>query len=287
MILSTDKIRKAVNNLCIKANYQLPPDIYDALKASVKSEKSHLGKSVLQQLVSNAKLATTSHIALCQDTGLVVVFLEIGQGVQLTGHPLEQAVNQGIAEAYSQQYLRCSIVSDPILRQNTNDNTPAVIHTKIVSGNCVRIWVMIKGFGSENMSAVKMLKPIDGREGIKNFVLETVKKAGGNPCPPIVVGIGVGGTMEKAAILAKEALIRPIGSSNPQAHIAELEQEILHLINQTGIGPQGFGGSTTALAVNMMVYPTHIAGLPVAVNIGCHANRHGYLELEAGEDCDD
>jgi fumarate hydratase subunit alpha len=263
-----------VKEMCLEANCILPKDINDALERAQQQEESPLGQSVLGSVLENAHIAKTKTMPLCQDTGLVVVFADVGQDVHISGGLLTDAINEGVRQAYKDYYFRKSVVADPIERENTKDNTPAVVHVSLVEGDQLRLLLAPKGFGSENMSALRMLKPAQGIAGIKDFVVETVIKAGGNPCPPIIVGVGIGGTMEKAALMAKRALFRPIGSQNPKNHLARLEEELLELVNKTGIGPQGFGGTQTALAVFVDSYPTHIAGLPVAININCHAARH-------------
>ncbi len=272
--ISVHKITAVIRKMCIDANCYLGEDIKEAIEGGLKNEENDLAKSVLTDILENAEIAREKAVPICQDTGMVVVFLEIGQEVHFTDGNLYDAVNEGVRQGYSDGYLRKSVVLDPIRRGNTGDNTPAVIHTEIVDGDKVKITFAPKGFGSENMSAIKMLKPSDGRAGIVDFIIETVKLAGSNPCPPIVVGIGIGGTFEKAAILAKKALLRDIREENPDEYYADLEREILEKINQTDVGPQGFGGKTTALGVNIETFPTHIAGLPVAVNISCHVTRH-------------
>ena len=273
-------ITNAVVELCIKANYELPKDVMEKIKEAKTKEKSELGKYCFNQITHNLRIAKIKKVPICQDTGMVVVFVEVGQNVHIAGGRLTDAINKGVQLGYKRGYLRSSIVDDPIfIRKNTGDNTPAVIHTSIVSGNNIKITVVPKGFGSENMSRLTVLKPTDGEEGVKKFVVDTVKHAGANPCPPIIVGIGVGGTIEKAAMLSKQALIRPLNIHNPDAKIAGLEKQILIEINKLGIGPQGFGGSITALSVNIETYPTHIAGLPVAVNIGCYVSRHASATL--------
>jgi len=274
------EIIDAVEELCIKANCELNRDVLDAFAKALAQEESPQGRQVLECLIENAELASGESMPVCQDTGLAVMFVEIGQDLHIPGGNLTEALNEGVRRGYTRGYLRKSVVSDPFDRVNTGDNTPAVIHYDIVQGDKLTITVAPKGFGSENMGALKMLKPSDGLEGVKNFVVETVDRAGANPCPPIVVGVGVGGTMEKAALLAKKALLRPIGVSHPDGRLAEVEKELLDRINNLGIGPQGFGGRTTALAVNLEVYPTHIAGLPAAVNINCHVARHRRVVLE-------
>lgn len=272
--VAVSEISRAVERLCIEANERLPADIRTAMEKALLSETSARGREILSLLLENAATAAAEAMPLCQDTGMAVVFIELGQDVHLGGGNLSDAVNAGVRDGYRKAYLRNSVVRDPLDRVNTGDNTPAVIHLTLVPGENIRLTVMPKGFGSENMSRLAMLKPADGPAGIKNFVVETVRQAGGNPCPPVVVGVGIGGTMEKAALLAKTALLRPAGSRNSPASLRELEDDLLAAVNRTGIGPQGLGGRTTALAVNVEVYPTHIAGLPVAVNIGCHATRH-------------
>lgn len=272
--IDVSEITKNVKEMCIEANYYLSDDMKNALQTAVRTEESPLGRQILEQLQENLEIAATDMIPICQDTGMAVVFLEIGQEVHLTGGNLEEAVNEGVRQGYVEGYLRKSVVKDPILRENTKDNTPAVIHYKIVSGDQVKIKVAPKGFGSENMSKVMMLKPADGLEGVKKAILNTVAEAGPNACPPMVVGVGIGGTFEKCALMAKEALTREVGVHSEIPYVKELEEEILQKINQLGIGPGGLGGVMTALAVNVNTYPTHIAGLPVAVNICCHVNRH-------------
>ena len=272
--LNVEEISKNIKEMCIEANHFLSKDMDIAMKNAVSTEKSPLGKKILSQLQDNLKIAGKDKIPICQDTGMAVVFLEIGQDVHFEGGNLEDAVNEGIRRGYVDGYLRKSVVKDPILRENTKDNTPGIIHYKIVPGDQVKIKVAPKGFGSENMSRVFMLKPADGIEGVKEAVLTAVKDAGPNACPPMVVGVGIGGTFEKCALMAKEALTREVGSHSDIPYVKELEEELLERINKIGIGPGGLGGSTTALAVNVNTYPTHIAGLPVAVNICCHVNRH-------------
>ena len=272
--LNVEEISKNIKEMCIEANHFLSKDMDIAMKNAVSTEKSPLGKKILSQLQDNLKIAGKDMIPICQDTGMAVVFLEIGQDVHFEGGNLDDAVNEGIRRGYVDGYLRKSVVKDPILRENTKDNTPGIIHYKIVPGDQVKIKVAPKGFGSENMSRVFMLKPADGIEGVKEAVLTAVKDAGPNACPPMVVGVGIGGTFEKCALMAKEALTREVGSHSDIPYVKELEEELLERINKIGIGPGGLGGSTTALAVNVNTYPTHIAGLPVAVNICCHVNRH-------------
>lgn len=277
--VNTDDIVKTIKEMCIEANHYLSKDMDKALKDATASEKSELGKKILNQLQENLKIADEEMIPICQDTGMAVIFLEVGQDVHFEGMAIEDAVNEGVRQGYTEGYLRKSVVGDPIIRENTKDNTPAVIHYSIVSGNKVKITLAPKGFGSENMSRVFMLKPADGIEGVKNAILTAVKDAGPNACPPMVVGVGVGGTFEKCAILAKKALTRPVGEHSAIPYVRELEEEMLTKINQLGIGPGGLGGTTTALAVNINTYATHIAGLPVAVNICCHVNRHMIREV--------
>ena len=277
--VNTEDIVKNIKEMCIEANHYLSKDMDKALKDATASEKSGLGKKVLNQLQENLKIAAEEMIPICQDTGMAVIFLEIGQDVHFEGMAIEDAVNEGVRQGYTEGYLRKSIVGDPIIRENTKENTPAVIHYSIVPGDKVIITMAPKGFGSENMSRVFMLKPADGIEGVKNAILTAVKDAGPNACPPMVVGVGVGGTFEKCAILAKKALTRPVGEHSAIPYVRELEEEMLTKINQLGIGPGGLGGTTTALAVNVNTYATHIAGLPVAVNICCHVNRHVVREV--------
>ncbi|MCS5695908.1 fumarate hydratase [Desulfofundulus thermocisternus] len=273
-LIDAATITATVAELCQKANYELGEDVLRAFNEALDQEISLTGKDVLQQLLENARIAREEQVPMCQDTGFAVVFLEIGQEVMITGGDLYEAVNEGVRRGYRDGYLRKSIVDHPLRRKNTGDNTPAVIHTRIVPGDKLRIVVAPKGGGSENMSGLRMLKPAEGVEGVKNFVIGQVRAAGPNPCPPVVVGVGIGGTFEKAALLAKEALLRPLGQPHPDAEIAALEKELLEAINNLGIGPQGLGGRITALAVHVEVYPCHIASLPVAVNINCHASRH-------------
>ena len=272
--VQVSEITENIKEMCIEANHYLSKDMEAVMERAAETEEAPLGKQILGQLRENLDIAARDMIPICQDTGMAVVFLEIGQDVHLEGGLLEDAVNEGVRQGYTQGYLRKSVVGDPILRENTRDNTPAVIHTRIVAGDKVRIKVAPKGFGSENMSRVFMLKPADGLEGVKNAILTAVKDAGPNACPPMVVGVGVGGTFEKCALMAKEALTREAGSRSSIPWVRELEEEMLEKINGLGIGPGGLGGSTTAFAVNVNTYPTHIAGLPVAVNICCHVNRH-------------
>lgn len=272
--INIGEITDAVAKLCVDANYYLNKDIQWAIQRNRDLEKSETGKDILRKLLDNATLAKEKEMPICQDTGMAVVFVEIGQEVVIVGGSLTEAINEGVRKGYQEGYLRKSVVKDPLRRINTGDNTPAVIHYDIVPGNRIKIIVAPKGFGSENMSALKMLKPSDGVEGVIDFVVKTVDCAGANPCPPMVIGVGIGGTMEKAAYLAKKALMRPLDQRHKDEYYQNLEQKLLDKVNKLGIGPQGFGGTTTALAVNVEVYPTHIAGLPVAVNINCHATRH-------------
>ena len=272
--VQTEKITETIKEMCIEANHFLSSDMEKALKAAKEEEKSSLGRQILGQLQENLEIAAADMIPICQDTGMAVVFLEIGQDVHFEGGSLEDAVNEGVRRGYVEGFLRKSVVGDPILRENTKDNTPAVIHTRIVEGQQVKIKVAPKGFGSENMSRVFMLKPAEGIEGVKDAILTAVRDAGPNACPPLVVGVGIGGTFEKCALMAKEALTRKVGKNSDITYVKELEKEMLDKINCLGIGPGGLGGTVTALAVNINTYPTHIAGLPVAVNICCHVNRH-------------
>lgn len=273
--IHVDTIVKVVEELCIDANYNLPWDIKKALDKAVEMETSALGKDILKDILKNAEIAKRDQVPICQDTGFTVIFLEIGQEVGITGGSLNEAINQGVRQGYMKGYLRKSIVDDPFQeRKNTGDNTPAIIHTTVVPGDKLKIIVAPKGGGSENMSALKMLKPSDGVEGIKKFVLETVENSGSNPCPPIIVGVGIGGTIEMTTLIAKKALLRELGQNNGNPIVCRLEQELLGEINKLGIGPQGFGGSITALGVNIETFPAHIASMPVAVNIQCHAARH-------------
>ena len=275
-IVDVKEITNAITEMCIEANHFLTYDMKEALNKSAKEEKSELGRQILSQLQENLQIAENDAIPICQDTGMAVIFIKIGQDVHITGGLLEDAINEGVRNGYIEGYLRKSVVKDPIFRENTNDNTPAVIHYEIVKGDKIYITLAPKGFGSENMSRIFMLKPSDGIEGVKDAILTAVKDAGPNACPPMVVGVGIGGTFEKCAILAKKALTRDINEESPIEYVRELEKEMLEKINKLGIGPGGLGGSTTAFAVNIETYPTHIAGLPVAVNICCHVNRHSY-----------
>lgn len=272
--IQVSEITERVREMCIRANHFLSEDMDRIMKQAEAKEESPLGKKILGQLQENLKIAAEDMIPICQDTGMAVVFLEIGQEVHLEGGLLEDAVNEGVRRGYTEGYLRKSVVKDPLIRENTNDNTPAVIHCRIVAGDQVKITVAPKGFGSENMSRIFMLKPADGIEGVKDAILTAVRDAGPNACPPMVVGVGIGGTFEKCALMAKQALTREAGTHSDIPYVKEMEEELLRRINGLGIGPGGLGGRTTALAVNINTYPTHIAGLPVAVNICCHVNRH-------------
>ncbi|MGN0487925.1 MAG: fumarate hydratase [Ruminococcus sp.] len=278
--INADTVKNTVKKLFLDCNYYIGDDILCALKKSKDKEKSPVGQSVLSQIIENDEIAAAEQIPLCQDTGMAVLFVEYGDKVVIENGSFQEAVEQGVREAYEEGYLRKSVVSDPVFdRINTKDNTPAIIHTKIVSGDKIKITAGGKGFGSENMSAIKMLTPSYGIEGVKDFVLETVRKAGPNPCPPMVVGVGIGGTFEKCAELAKKATFRSIDTENPDPRYADLEKELLERINKMGFGPAGLGGNTTAIGVNVETYPTHIAGMPVAVNICCHAARHKSAEI--------
>ena len=272
--VQTEIITETIKKMCIEANYSLSSDMVKAMRKAEEKEESVLGKQILAQLQDNLEIAASDMIPICQDTGMAVVFLEVGQDVHFEGGSFEDAVNEGVRRGYTEGFLRKSVVGDPILRENTKDNTPAVIHTRIVEGDRVKITVAPKGFGSENMSRVFMLKAAEGLEGVKNAILTAVKDAGPNACPPLVVGVGIGGTFEKCALMAKKALTREVGKHSDIPYVRKLEEEMLEKINCLGIGPGGLGGTVTALAVNVNTYPTHIAGLPVAVNICCHVNRH-------------
>jgi fumarate hydratase subunit alpha len=272
--ITVDRITELVSRLCREANFDLSADVYTSLQRALEAEESPVGAECLRGIIQNAEIARKERIPICQDTGMAVVFVEYGQEVIVTGGDFNTAIHEGVRQGYREGFLRKSVVGDPLLRVNTGDNTPAVIHTKIVAGDRLTFTVAPKGFGSENMSRLVMLTPAQGVDGVKQFVVESVKLAGANPCPPIVAGVGIGGTMELAAFMAKEALLRDIGTVNPDAAMADLEEELLTAINRLGIGPQGLGGRSTALAVHINSYPTHIAGLPVAVNISCHVTRH-------------
>lgn len=277
--IQVTEVTDAVRELCIEANYQLSQDMCRVFENARQAEKSPLGKQILNQLADNLEIAAKDQIPICQDTGMAVIFMEVGQDVHFEGGDLEDAIQEGVRRGYVEGYLRKSVVKDPLLRENTKDNTPGVIHYSIIPGDKVKITVAPKGFGSENMSRVFMLKPADGIEGVKNAVMTAVKDAGPNACPPMVVGVGIGGTFEKCALMAKRALTRPAREHSDIPYVKEMEEELLERINKTGIGPGGLGGTTTALAVNINTYPTHIAGLPVAVNICCHVNRHAVKEI--------
>lgn len=273
-IINTGEITKAVKEMCMEVNIRLSGDVKDAILRAKEKEESALGRQILSQLEENMSIAAESKIPICQDTGMTVVFLKVGQDVHFEGDYIEDAINDGIRQGYEEGYLRKSVVRDPVDRVNTNDNTPGIIHYELVPGEQVEITVAPKGFGSENMSRLYMLKPADGLDGIRDAILETVKLAGPNACPPVVIGVGIGGTFEKCALLAKKALTRDLDSSSPIPYVKELEDEMLEKINKLGIGPGGLGGRVTALGVNIETYPTHIAGMPVAINICCHVNRH-------------
>ena len=277
--IQTEEITRNIKEMCIEANHFLAEDMEHAMKKAAEEEKSELGTKILNQLQENLVIADSEKIPICQDTGMAVVFVDIGQEIHFTGGQLEEAIHEGVRQGYTEGYLRKSVVKDPFERENTKDNTPAIIHYNIVPGDKVKITVAPKGFGSENMSRIFMLKPADGIEGVKNAILTAVKDAGPNACPPMVVGVGIGGTFEKCAILAKKALTRNLEEPSEIPYVRELEKEMLEKINSLGIGPGGLGGTTTALAVNINTYPTHIAGLPVAVNICCHVNRHVVREI--------
>ena len=285
--IPVSEITEAVKKLCISANYNLNSDVYSAIENSKDNEQSPIGKNILSQLLENADLAKENCKPICQDTGMAVIFMEVGQEVHFTGGNITDAINEGVRQGYIEGYLRKSVVSDPILRVNTKDNTPAIIHYNIVEGDKVKIDVAPKGFGSENMSKVYMLKPSDGIEGVKNAIIDCIEKAGPNPCPPMVVGVGIpprgeegiGGNFEKCTELAKKALLRPVGSHSDKEYVKEMEKELLERANNLGIGPQGLGGNTTVLGINIETFATHIAGLPLAVNISCHVTRHGQVTI--------
>ena len=272
--VQTEIITETIKKMCIEANYSLSSDMVKAMRKAEEKEESVLGKQILAQLQDNLEIAASDMIPICQDTGMACVFLEIGQDVHFVGGDLTDAINEGVRRGYDKGYLRKSVVKDPVRRGNTGDNTPAMIYTEIVPGDKVKITVGPKGFGSENMSMIRMFKPSAGLQGIKDFILEAVETAGPNPCPPMVVGVGIGGTFDKCALLAKKALMRPLNTENPDPYYADLEKEMLEKINKLGIGPQGFGGKTTAIGLNIETMPTHIAGMPCAVNINCHVTRH-------------
>ena len=272
--IQADQIRDVVERLCIEANEHLPEDVKDAIKDCRRCEDGQIARNVLDKIIENFEIADRECVPICQDTGMACVFLEIGQDVHITGGDLLEAVDEGVRRGYEKGYLRKSVVKDPVRRGNTGDNTPAMLYTEIVPGEHITVTVGPKGFGSENMSAIRMFKPSAGLQGIKDFILEIVETAGPNPCPPMVVGVGIGGTFDKAALLAKKALMRPLNSSHPDPFYADLEKEMLQKINELGIGPQGFGGRTTAIGLNIETMPTHIAGMPCAINISCHVTRH-------------
>ena len=277
--IEVSEVTRLVRQLCIDANYYLPADLRQAFVDGQNAEESPLGKTIFGEMIANCDLARENNVPVCQDTGMAIVFAEIGQDVHLTGGSFEDAVTEGVRRGYIDGYLRLSVVGDPLRRENTNDNTPCILYTSVVPGDKVKITVAPKGFGSENMSRLGMLKPADGVEGVKKFVVETVRLAGSNPCPPIVLGIGIGGSFDKAAYLAKHALLRPIDQPNSDPFYAQLEEELLEEINALGIGPQGFGGRTTCLGLSIETAPTHVAGLPVAVNVSCHVTRRASAQL--------
>ncbi len=277
--INVEEIIESVKKLCIKSNCVLNEDIYNSLKKSSETEVSDIGKDILKQLIENADIAGKNMRPICQDTGMAVVFIDIGQDVHIVGGGLTNAINEGVRQGYVEGFLRKSVVKDPLIRVNTNDNTPAVIHYNVIEGDKLKITVAPKGFGSENMSRVYMLKPSQGVDGVKKAIIETVELAGSNPCPPMVIGIGIGGNFEMCTYLAKKALLRPIDSSSDKPHIKEIEDELFEKINKTGIGPQGLGGKTTILGLNIETFATHIAGLPVAINISCHVTRHCQIIL--------
>ncbi len=277
--LDAGKITETVARLSMESNYELEGDVLRALERGHEEEESPVGKEIFAQLLENAEIARTEKMPICQDTGLTVVFIEMGQEVHITGGGLEAAIDEGVRKGYTEGYLRKSVLEDPLRRVNTKDNTPAVIHIRMVPGDGFKLWVVPKGGGSENMSRIAMMKPADGVEGVKRFVVESVRNASANPCPPIVVGVGIGGTFEQCALNAKRSLLREIGSEHPDSYYADLEKELLVLVNETGVGPQGLGGRITALAVFIEAAPCHIASLPAAVNINCHAARHKMAEL--------
>ena len=272
--IQCSKITEVIRKLCMEANEHLPEDVKCAIKTARKEEDGEIAKGILDNIIENYEIADRENVPICQDTGMAVVFMEIGQDVHITGGDLTECVNEGVRQGYTDGYLRKSVVKDPIRRGNTGDNTPAILYTEIVPGEQIKITVGPKGFGSENMSRIMMFKPSAGLEGIKDFIIETVRFAGPNPCPPMVVGVGIGGTFDRCALLAKKALMRPLGSSNKDPFYADLEKELLLKINSLGIGPQGLGGRTTAIGLNIETFPTHIAGMPCAVNINCHVTRH-------------
>ena len=272
--IQAQQITDVVEKLCIEANYYLPKDVQEGICACRKCEDWDIAKGVLDQIIENYEIAERESVPICQDTGMACVFLEIGQDVHIVGGDLREAVDEGVRRGYTNGHLRKSVVADPVRRGNIGDNTPAMLYTEIVPGDQIKVTVGPKGFGSENMSAIRMFKPSAGLQGIKDFILETVETAGPNPCPPMVIGVGIGGTFDKAALLAKKALMRPVDSENPDPFYADLEKEMLEKVNQLGIGPQGFGGKTTAIGLNIETLPTYIAGMPCAININCHVTRH-------------
>ncbi len=272
--INSEEITKKVRAMCIEATCHITPDVKAAFENSLKTEKSEVSKGIIENLLKNAEIADRKEVPICQDTGMAVFFVEVGNEVVVEGDTITEAINKGVSQGYTDGYLRKSVVKDPLDRINTKDNTPAVIHYDFVKGDKIKITFAPKGFGSENKSGLKMLNPSDGLDGVIDFVVETVRKAGPNPCPPMVIGVGIGGTMDKCAVLAKKALTREVGSSNENPFYADLEKKLLEKVNKLGIGPQGMGGTTTALGLNIEVFPTHIAGLPVAVNVNCHATRH-------------
>jgi fumarate hydratase subunit alpha len=277
--IQTDQIIESVKNLCIKANFELGQPELEAIERAIETEESPIGVDILKQIAENARIARDEQVPLCQDTGFAIFFLELGQAVRIEGGTLSEAIAEGVRQGYEEGYLRKSILGDPLERVNTGDNTPPIIHTEVVEGDQLKITFDAKGGGSENMSRLQMLKPADGEDGVKDFVVETVRLAGANPCPPIIVGVGIGGNFEVVAKLAKKSLIRPLGSANPDPKYAAMESELLERINNLGIGPQGLGGRTTALSVHITAHPCHIASLPVAVNIECHSHRHKSVVL--------
>lgn len=277
--IKAEQITEAVARLSMEANYVLEDDVQTALEQAFEREESPAGKEVLRQILENSGIAREERMPICQDTGFTVIFAELGQEATITGGGFEDAINEGVRRGYTDGYLRKSVLADPVQGGNTGDNTPAIIHLRLVPGDKLRLWIVPKGGGSENMSRVAMMKPADGIEGVKRFVVENVRQASGNPCPPIVVGVGIGGTFEMCAQVAKKALLRPIGSAHPDPFYAEVERDLLKLVNETGVGPMGFGGKVTALAVHIETFPRHIASFPVAMNINCHAARHKYVEL--------
>ena len=277
--IDVSEITENIKEMCMEANHYLSKDMDVAMKKAAETEESPLGKQILLQLQENLQIAAEDRIPICQDTGMACVFAEIGQDVHITGGSFEEAVDEGVRQGYTEGYLRKSVVADPIRRGNTWDNTPAVLTVRLVPGDKLRLTLAPKGFGSENMSRLAMLRPSDGEQGVKDFVLDAVRRAGPNPCPPVVVGVGIGGTFDRVALLAKRALLRPLGSRHPDPYYAAMEQELLEKINELGTGPQGFGGRTTALGLQIETFPTHIAGLPVAVNINCHVTRHAEVVL--------